>query len=167
MSLKDQPKRDCIICVCTANVCRSPMAERLLQHALKAEASPLNKLRVLSAGTSAFLGDGPSPHSVQVLKKVGLDLQDHQSQPLSQDLVDQAFLVLCMTSTHKLILESQLHSAPLPHIFLFREWMLSGPGDISDPYGQSLEDYEACRDTIVEAIPSIIQFLKTHYPASA
>ncbi len=167
MHAHKQPDRNLIICVCTANVCRSPMAEKLLQHALKAEKPPLSNLRVISAGTSAFSGDGPSAHSVEVLKKVGLDLLDHQSQPLSQELIDQAFLILCMTSTHKLILESQLPEAPLPHIVLFREWVLKGSSDIEDPYGQTLEAYEACRDSLVEAIPSIIQFLKTHYSPPA
>ncbi len=167
MNAEAKSKRNLIICVCTANICRSPMAERLLQHALKAEKHPLSSLRVISAGTSAFSGDGPSAHSVEVLKKVGLDLKDHQSQPLSQDLLDRAFLILCMTSTHKLILESQLPEAPLPHIVLFREWLLKGSSDIEDPYGQTLEAYEACRDSLVEAIPSIIQFLKAHYSLPA
>jgi protein-tyrosine-phosphatase len=165
MNAEANPKRNLIICVCTANVCRSPMAEKLLQHALEVEAPPLRSLRVVSAGTSAFAGDGPSTHSVQVLKKVGLDLLGHRSQPLSQALLDRAFLILCMTSTHKLILESQLPEAPPPYVCLFREWLLKAPGDIEDPYGQTLEAYEACRDSLVEAIPSIIQFLKTHYPS--
>lgn len=165
MNAEAKPKRDLIICVCTANVCRSPMAERLLQHALEAESPPLKNFRVVSAGTSAFEGEGPSAYSVQVLKKVGIDLKDHRSQLLSQNLLDRAFLILCMTSTHKLILESQLPKAPPPHIFLFREWFLNGPGDIEDPYGHAIEDYEACRDSLVEAIPSIIHFLKTHTPA--
>jgi protein-tyrosine-phosphatase len=163
MNAQEQAKRNLIICVCTANVCRSPMAERLLKHALRAEKPPLSNLKVISAGTSAFLGDGPSTHSVQVLKKVGLDLLNHRSQPLSQDLLDHAFLILCMTSTHKLIIESQLAEGPPPHVFMFREWL--DAGDIEDPYGQSLEAYEGCRDSLVEAIPSIIQFSKTHYPA--
>jgi protein-tyrosine-phosphatase len=45
-----------VTCVCTANVCRSPMAEALLRHALAAEPEPLKSLQVVSAGVSAWDG---------------------------------------------------------------------------------------------------------------
>jgi protein-tyrosine-phosphatase len=45
--------RNLILTVCTGNVCRSPMAEKLLQHALAAEGAPLDQLNVESAGVAA------------------------------------------------------------------------------------------------------------------
>lgn len=32
--------------------------------------------------------------------------------------------------------------------------------EICDPYGGPLSEYEACRDEMVEAIPSLVEFLK-------
>ena len=46
-------KRDHVIMLCTGNICRSPMAEKLLQHALAAEEAPLNQIQVVSAGVAA------------------------------------------------------------------------------------------------------------------
>ena len=63
-----------IIAVCTGNICRSPMAEVLLAHALKAESGRLANFRVISAGVAARDGDRASANSVTAVKKVGLDL---------------------------------------------------------------------------------------------
>jgi protein-tyrosine-phosphatase len=38
--------------------------------------------------------------------------------------------------------------------------------EIGDPFGGSLKVYEATRDEMVEAIPSLIEFLKTQLNAS-
>ena len=48
------PAPKLIATVCTANICRSPVAEALLGHALQAEAEPLRSCRVVSAGTLSF-----------------------------------------------------------------------------------------------------------------
>ncbi|MEO0795766.1 MAG: low molecular weight protein arginine phosphatase [Verrucomicrobiota bacterium] len=156
--------RDHIIIVCTANICRSPMGERLLAHGLAAEDSPVNGLRVVSAGVSAYNGDPASQNSVLALKPVGLDLTDHQSQQISQELLDKAFAVFCMTQTHRTLIEVHFRSLPA-HLFLFRELIGGGASvEIPDPFGRALGEYEICRDSMVEAIPSLLKFLRTEYP---
>lgn len=161
------PERDHIIVVCTANICRSPMAERLLAHALAAEPAPLNDLKVASAGISAYQGDPSSQNSLLALKSVNISLDDHRSQQISQELLDRAFAVFCMTQTHRSLIEAHFHRQP-PYMYLFRELMGGNASlEIPDPFGRSLSHYETCRDAMVEAIPSILEFLREHYPAYA
>lgn len=149
-----------IVTVCTANICRSPMAEALLRHALKAQPEPLKSLRVVSAGVAARAGDRVSENSVTALKKVGIDIKAHVSQPLTKQLLDDAVAVFCMTESHRAMI--QLTFDPVPrHVYLFREFMpRSADKEIGDPYGGPLTEYESCRDEMVEAIPSVIEFLK-------
>jgi protein-tyrosine-phosphatase len=149
-----------IVTVCTANICRSPMAEALLRHALKAQPEPLKSLRIVSAGVAARPGDRVSENSVTALKKVGLDLKGHVSQPLTKQLLDEALAIFCMTESHRAMI--QLTFDPVPrHVYLFREFMpRSAEKEIGDPYGGPLTEYEACRDEMVEAIPSLVEFLK-------
>jgi protein-tyrosine-phosphatase len=135
------------------------MGAALLRHALAAQPEPLRSLKVVSAGVASRTGEPVSANSVTALKKVGVDLKGHVSQPLTQELLDKAILVLCMTESHRDMIEES--ADPIPErLHLFREFM-GGTGDmgIPDPFGLHLTAYEASRDEMVAAIPSIIAYL--------
>lgn len=141
------------------------MAMALLQHALAAQPEPLRSFQVVSAGVAARRGDPVSENSVTALKKVGLNIAGHVSRPLTQELLDEAVLVLCMTESHRAMIRLQAQPPP-KNLFLFREFMPQrGDKEIGDPYGGPLRLYETARDELVEAIPSLIEFIKTHLPA--
>ena len=137
------------------------MAAALLQHALAAQPEPLRSLVVSSAGVAARDGDLVSENSVLALKKVGLNLAGQRSRALTQALLDETALVLCMTESHRAMI--RLQADPVPqNLFLFREFMPQrGDKEIGDPYGGPLKVYEATRDELVEAIPSLVEFIKT------
>ncbi len=154
-----------IVVVCTANICRSPMAAALLQHALAGQPEPLHSLQVISAGVAGRHGEPISENSVTALKKVGLNISGHVSQPLTQPMLDVALAVLCMTESHRAMIQLQSELPP-KNLFLFREFMPQrGDKEIPDPFGGPLKLYEACRDEMVEAIPSLLTHLKTLVPA--
>lgn len=152
---------DIVLVVCTANICRSPMAAGLLQHALAAQPEPLRSVKVESAGVAARTGERVSENSVTALKKVGIDIARHTSRPLTQEMLDRAAVVICMTESHRAMIQLQADPPP-KHIHLFREFMPAGADkEIPDPFGGPLGVYELCRDEMVEAIPSLVEFLKT------
>lgn len=135
------------------------MAEQLLRHALAVEAPPLCDLQVASFGLGAFPGCPASKNAVHVLSKVGLDLSAHHSQSLEQIDLDRALVLLCMTAAHRDGL-LQLTNADPGRVHLVREWLDDTPRDIPDPFGGDVRAYVQCRDAIVEAIPSILGFLR-------
>jgi protein-tyrosine-phosphatase len=153
-----------ILIVCTGNICRSPMGQGLLAHALSAQSGPLRSLKVISAGVAAHTGEAVSENSITALKKVGIDISHLRSQGLSQQLLDDALVVFGMTESHRAIIRSRARPKP-GHLYLFREF-LPAPAvrEICDPYGGPLKLYESCRDEMVEAIPSLVAFLKTLVP---
>jgi len=153
-----------ILVVCTANICRSPMGEGLIRHALAAEAEPLKSLKVLSAGVAAREDVKISENSVVALKKVGIDMADHRSQPVTQKLLDEALLVICMTESHRAVIQLQAEPPP-KELRLFREFMpREADKEVPDPYGGPLKLYEICRDELVEAVPSIVKHIKSLIP---
>ena len=149
-----------IVVVCTGNICRSPMAEGLLAHALNAEEGPLKDYKVISAGVAARDGDPPSANSVTAMKKVSLDISSHQSQPITAEMVGEANAIFVMTETHRAVIQATFEPYP-KHVYLIREFMPQEANkQIADPYGGPLPLYETCRDEIVESIPSVLKFLR-------
>ncbi len=149
-----------ILVVCTANICRSPMAAGLLRHALAAQPEPLKSLPIVSAGVAACSGEMVTENSVLALKKAGIDISGHRSQPVTQALLDDALAVLCMTESHRAMIRV-VFSPPPKNLFLFREFLPPGADkEIPDPYGGPLSFYESARDEMVEAIPSLVEQLK-------
>jgi len=140
------------------------MAERLLRHALSAESEPLNKLNIISAGIAAGNGYPASPNSVAVFKKVGIDLNDHSTTQASEDILDQANLIFGMTSSHLDSVRYFLGDSADDRLYLMREFIEDAiDREIPDPFGRGFTDYENARDSMVEAVPSLIDFLKTKF----
>lgn len=142
------------------------MAAELLKHALAAEEAPLNQFLVESAGVAAIEDEPASDNSVAALRKVKIDLSKHRSRPVTQDLINRAFVVLGMTHSHLNSLRLYNYSNLPEHIYLFREFLGNGTrsSQIPDPFGQNFEAYQECRDSMLEAIPSLIKFLKSISP---
>ena len=153
-----------ILIVCTGNICRSPMGQGLLAHALSAQPEPLRSLKVISAGVAAHTGEAISENSVTALRKVGIDISDLRSQGLTQEMLDRSVAVFGMTESHRSIIRMRARPAP-EHLYLFREFLPPPAShEIGDPYGGPLKLYESCRDEMVEAVPGIVAFLKKHTP---
>lgn len=89
-----------VLVVCTANIARSPLAERLLQAHADHRLGP-GAVVVHSAGVHARTGDLPADGSVQVADQWGLDLRDHRSRPVTPELAARADLVLTMSRRHR------------------------------------------------------------------
>jgi len=109
------------------------MAAGLLQHALAAQPEPLRSLKVVSAGVSARSGEPVSENSVIALRKVGIDISHHVSRPVTQELLDRAVAVICMTESHRAMIQLQAEPAPQA-LHLFREFVSDGEKEIPDPY---------------------------------
>ncbi len=137
------------------------MGERLLAHALAAEAPPLNEIEVISTGVSAYPGEPASRNSLKALQKVGLDLSNHRSQPLRPEHLDNALAVFVMTEAHRAFLDALQDSDPPVPVFLYRELMGAGhPPEVPDPFGADLPAYLETRDALAEAVPSIVAWLR-------
>lgn len=149
-----------ILFVCTGNTCRSPMAESMMRKMIadrkKIKPSELHDHGVVlaSAGISAAMGARPSPEAVAVLSKMGMDLSDHESQPLTGHLIHRADLILAMTRAHRSAIiadwpEAAERTKPLCH-----DWT-----DVPDPIGGPPEQYRRCAEQIKAALEKWIDEL--------
>ncbi len=69
-----------ILMVCLGNICRSPLAEGILQHKLG------KNIEVDSCGTSSYHeGDPPDLRSIEIAKKYGIDISTQKSRPITPE----------------------------------------------------------------------------------
>ena len=149
-----------VLVICTANICRSPMAAALLQHALRGQEGVLKALDVESAGIAAHEGETVSENSVIALRKVGIDISGHRARVLTSEMASEALAIFCMTEAHRDAVLMNVDPPP-KHLYLFREFLPEGSArEIADPFGSSITVYESSRDEMVEAIPSVLGFLR-------
>jgi protein-tyrosine phosphatase len=89
-----------ILVVCTGNICRSPIAEGLLQAELVrrfGDGAP----RVFSAGTAGWEGSPATPEGVEAAAELGIDIAGHRARKVRGELLREADLIVCMAGEHR------------------------------------------------------------------
>ena len=174
-----------ILLLCTANVCRSVMAQAMLAARLAARGVAVP---VASAG---LLGEGrpPPPEVVSVMAARGIDVAGHRSRVVTADDLAVAGLILGLTREH-VRHAAVLLPAAWPRTFTLRELLrrgeqtgARGPGeplghwltraadgrrradllgshpadDVADPAGGPLHEYQATADTLDQLIRDLVE----------
>lgn len=121
-----------VLVICTGNICRSPIGERLLRRMLPT-------LKVDSAGTFGLTGKPADTTALQVAAGHGLSLDGHVARKFTPAIAREYDLILVMEPEH---LEQVTLIAPEARgkTMLFGQW--TGKNEIPDPYRKSAEAFE-------------------------
>jgi protein-tyrosine phosphatase len=91
-----------ILYVCSANICRSVMAERLTRLMLLARPNGQGlRFRVSSAGLQAMVGEQAHPYTAAALARMGANVTGFVSRQLTAALIGESDLVLTATVRHR------------------------------------------------------------------
>ncbi len=140
-----------LLFVCTGNICRSLMAERLARD-LAARRGLTVEAR--SCGVAAQ-GYYQVPAEIwRALKEAGVDPAPHRPQLVSRELLAWADRVLVMTGRHRELLNDRFPEfRKKTDLLLYKGGV---PADIADPMGQGWAVYQACRREISEALERVL-----------
>src|SRR5690349_5117447 len=91
-----------ILHVCVANICRSPLAERLTRQELDRRlGAAASSFVVSSAGTRGHIGEPMHHHGAATLRSVGADPDGFVARRLNEDILRGADLVLAATAAER------------------------------------------------------------------
>jgi protein-tyrosine phosphatase len=111
-----------VLHVCTGNICRSPMAERLTRAGLEQRlGADAGRFIVESAGTWGHSGSSMESFAAATLKSYGLDGSDFRARELVAEHVAGADLVLGATREHRAA-AVVLHPRAASRTFTLREF---------------------------------------------
>ncbi len=143
--------------VCTGNICRSPMAEKILLAHLDREGLA-DRVRVSSAGTEGFhTGSEADERTNVVLREAGYPTGHSAAQVNADHLA--ADLVVALDTGHERELAHL--GVPTERRRLLRSFDPEADGEsVPDPYYGDQEDFELVRDQIEAAIPDILDWIR-------
>lgn len=144
-----------VMFVCTANICRSPIAEKLFR-VMVAQAG------LSIASDSCGLIEGGhiiSLNSMQLLLEQGImEAQSHVSKQVTPQLVSSSWLVLTMEERQRDWLRNANPNAA-KKIWTLNE-IVGEEGDIKDPFGSDLESYRKTYEIIEDKLKRLMEMIK-------
>ena len=156
LRLEDVPLH--VTFVCSGNICRSPMAEKVFAHQL-AGRGLADAVRVSSAGTGSWhAGNAADDRAGSVLRDHGYP-SSHRAAQLDDDHLS-ADLIVAMGRNHVRILHDL--GAPRDRIRMLRSFdPRSGAHalDVEDPYYGTTADFEDVLSVIETAMPGLHAWL--------
>jgi protein-tyrosine phosphatase len=165
-----------LLFVCTGNICRSPIGERLAES--YAQSLQIPDFHASSAGTRAVIGHPIHADAARVLHELGGDPRNFAARQLKPAIAADADLILTMTRFHR---DAVLEMAPrqLRRTFTLAEaaWLVTNFNvaqvaelatlrpqlgttvldDVADPIGQPPEVFSAVGAQIAELLGPVMQ----------
>jgi protein-tyrosine phosphatase len=158
-----------ISCVCLGNICRSPIAETVLQSTL-AEAGLSDDVQLDSAGTGAWhIGEDMDARARGALEANGYD-KDHAAKQITSDSIPEYDLILAMDKANHADIVALAANAGLgtDHVRLFRSFDPTAVigAEVPDPYYGGSDGFDAVLRMAERAAGGVVTFVRSELEPS-
>ena len=148
-----------ILMVCLGNICRSPLAEGILQSKLNPELFTVD-----SAGTSSYhIGNKPDPRSISTAKKHHIDITKQRARQFTkQDFIDFDIIYAMDNSNFANIIALAKNDAQHSKVkLILNESFPDKNLDVPDPYYGGDNGFEKVYTLLEDASEKISAKLNT------
>ncbi|AFU67601.1 low molecular weight protein tyrosine phosphatase Wzb [Psychroflexus torquis ATCC 700755] len=129
-----------VLMVCLGNICRSPLAEGILESKLDTSIFEID-----SAGTSAFhQGSLPDQRSIEVANKYGIDITNQKSRPFAKkDFQSFDYIYVMDSSNYEDVINMADNKEEEDKVSLILNTIYPGEDQsVPDPYHDSINGFE-------------------------
>lgn len=149
-----------LLFVCTANICRSPMAEGVFRKLVASKAIAI-PFEAASAGTHDYhVGKPAFPTAMELAKLRGIDLTQHVARRIKPGDFDHFDLILAMDKSNIASLRTIAPTRCKQKIELLLEYGDEFHGEeVPDPYGGEVEDFERVLEMIQDGCQGLVKLL--------
>lgn len=149
-----------VLFVCLGNICRSPLAEAIFKHKVKARGWE-QWIEGDSCGTSNYhIGDSPDPRTIANASKNGVRI-DHCGRQLSiDDLNDFDYILAMDNSNYSNILRLPGSETYAHKVQLMRNFDPAGKGEVPDPYYGGEKGFQEVFDILDRTMEKFLDHLE-------
>lgn len=112
-------------------------------------------VRIESAGIFAKAGEPATNEAIIVMKKYDIDLLSHHAQEINSELIEKSDVILTMTEGQKMLFGDMAKDKT----YTLCEYA-GVKGDIEDPFGGDVLEYEETAQAIYFALEAICERIK-------
>ena len=151
-----------VLFVCMGNICRSPTAEAVFRHQVKA-AGMEGEIQIDSAGTHDYhIGEPPDGRAQQAALRRGYDMQDLRGRQVRMQDFETFDYILAMDQDNLARLKRHCpsqHSHKLGLLLQYGE-KFSGNAEVPDPYFGGDEGFEEVLNMAEEAGRGLLDYIR-------
>ena len=143
-----------LLFVCTANICRSPMAEGLARDYAQRRGWAVE---VRSGGILGLIDREAAKNAVRVLGEINIDISGHRSSGITKEMVEWADHILVMELRHAIKLRERHDNLGTKVLQL---GSFGGLVEVNDPVGgwrwkfrRSRTDIKRCVEAFMDNLP--------------
>ena len=151
-----------VLFVCLGNICRSPLAQGVLENTLLKGSKRL-ALAADSAATHAYhTGASPDPRAIAAAARRGIDISGQQARPVNDNDFTQFDAIVVMDTSNLADLESRCPEHQRRKIMLFCDFIPAHQGEpVPDPYYGGEQGFDQVLDLLEQGMPALIQELES------
>lgn len=148
-----------VLFVCMGNICRSPLAEGMLRHAVAATGGDL-QLEIDSAGTHAYhVGQPPDPRAIAAARRRGVDIRALRARIVGAEDFHRFDLIIAMDRDNLVLLRERQRGGRA-QLALFMGYAGEADADVPDPYYGDDNAFEHALDLIESGVAALLEQLR-------